>query len=381
MSSHISKDTFFYIIEQRLFRYIEAIFGNRGMGASLASVINCNSEKMKSLASQDNYFGEGFWGYGINTICDGNELMSHLDVEEIKYKSASNKHSEKYRNLLVLVFKVDGDFLFVSTFSIDSCQVGVEAKINTKYYLKDLENARISNSKNKILVEFIIKGLSNPILFQIDDYSFPQNLSNGQLAKYYIDKIKEISAGVLKEKVIPKQDVRLSFINDFIEGIHKLQKSPKEKSFITSIKNKGTGRDEAPFRDWFNDWFSGRKYRAEVEAPKGNGRIDLRVCNTECGEKIIEFKGWWNENRKDVVKQVNNYLTEFEGDAYIFMINHLKSPIIDKYKIMLCKNIYGYVEDTWQAITFGTTDYLYYSSIHKIGNKSKTVYHFIFTIW
>ena len=81
MSSHISKDTFFYIIEQRLFRYIEAIFGNRGMGASLASVINCNSEKMKSLASQDNYFGEGFWGYGINTICDGNELMSHLDVE------------------------------------------------------------------------------------------------------------------------------------------------------------------------------------------------------------------------------------------------------------------------------------------------------------
>ena len=154
--THISKDTFFAIIQKRLFRYIEAIWG-RGSSPNIASYIYHNCEKLKALNAHDSFCGKGFWGYGINSICDGRESCSHFDVEEIRKIPNLNKHHEPYRQLLVLAFKVEGNSLFVSTFSLESCTVEVTSKINTRYDLKDFRNARIVNRNNKTMLSSFLQ--------------------------------------------------------------------------------------------------------------------------------------------------------------------------------------------------------------------------------
>jgi hypothetical protein len=74
-------------------------------------------------------------------------------------------------------------------FSIDSCTVGVVSDINQKYDLNNFENARHVTNGQKTIVEFILKGLADPISFQVEDYHFPANLSGDQLSSYYIETI------------------------------------------------------------------------------------------------------------------------------------------------------------------------------------------------
>jgi hypothetical protein len=378
--THISKETFFNIIEQRLWRYKEAIFGNRsGAALTMVAPLQHNLQKMKSIDSIDNYLGKGFWGYGINTICNGQELYSHFDVEEIMLIGELNKHRKDYRKLLVLVFKVENNFLFVSTFSVDSCAVGMNADLNTKYHLKDFENAKIVTRKNKIFIEFIFKGLEKSISFQVDDYSFPQNLDRDNVAKYYIETIKELSSHVPKEN---SSDVKLrifDFINDFIEGIKLLQSQDVNAECIRRLKEENR-KDESSFRYWFQMCFEMKGYIAEPEPQKGSGRIDLKVTHSTISNKIIEFKGWWNGDKKDIITQLYGYLTDFEGDGYIFMINNTRESIVDKYKEIIVPSEMKYIDGTWEEIQYKQTGFSYYKSQHNF-IKTKTVYHFIFSLY
>jgi len=61
--THISKDTFFAIIQKRLFRYIEAIWG-RGGSPNIASYIYHNCEKLKALNAMTVFVERAFGDMG-----------------------------------------------------------------------------------------------------------------------------------------------------------------------------------------------------------------------------------------------------------------------------------------------------------------------------
>ncbi len=100
------------------------------------------------------------------------------------------------------------------------------------------------------------------------------------------------------------------------------------------------------------------------------------------GEKIIEFKGWWNQDTKTSPEQICSYLTDFEKDGYIFMINHLKKKeIVADYKELITKPPMNYIADSWKEHNYENTDMVYYESKHQFAVKEKTIYHFIFNVY
>lgn len=382
---HISKNTFFSTIRERLFKYAEVLSTDGWMYQSIGASIEANMQTLETYNSQDNFCGIGFWGYGINNICNGKDLYIIPDIREIEKDDNLNKHLQPYRGFLVLTFKIDGDFFYVSTFCIDSCKVGINLTINTKYDLEDFDTARLVTRNNKIIVEIIFKRVDKAISFQIDDYyHFPQSFNGGELAKFYIENIKDNAKKVVEKNAVRKNDKNgnlksKNFISDFLLGIKKLQKVGTRKSFIKSIKNNGK-KEEAPFRDWFDEWFDAKGYTTEVEPPKDDGRLDLRISHVTLADKIIEFKGWWNPKKKQILPQVHKYLTEFEKEGYIFMVNSNKGAIANKYDQVVSSPKMKMTKK-FERIDIPDSDYCYYKSIHKIGGKEKIIYHFIFPVW
>jgi hypothetical protein len=169
------------------------------------------------------------------------------------------------------------------------------------------------------------------------------------------------------------------FVKDFLDGIHELQNDGAIQHFIKTIKEKKE-KTEAPFANWFKNWFKAKKYFTEVEPPKGNGRIDLRVSHTAVGNRIIEFKGWWNSKKYDIVSQVVGYLTEFEDEGYIFLIDDTKTGILKKYKNIITSSETSYQNDSWETENYFPNSYKFYKSMHKINGDTKTLFHFIFSI-
>lgn len=375
---HISEQTFFSIIQTRLFRYLEAIWSNGG-SVNIASAIIHNIENFKNLNSQDNFCGRGFWGYGINCISNGKNKTCMADILEIERLNILNKHHEPFRHLQVLTFKVEKRFLFVSTFSIDSCQVGLVSDINQKYDLVDFENARLLTNSQKTSVEFSLKGLPIPICFQVDDYYIPGCLSGGVLAKYYIERMKECAEACKKVENDLTFQPKLSFIDDLVGGIYQLQNQGKRAECIRVLIDESK-KDEGGFRDFFQIILEAKGYSAEAEPLKSHGRIDLKVKHPELSTKILEFKGWWNADRKNIINQLNRYLTDFEDDGYIFMINHTNRNIVLELENLICKPETHYVEGTWKEIKFKNTAFTYFISKHR-SNSLRTVYHFVISVY
>lgn len=176
---------------------------------------------------------------------------------------------------------------------------------------------------------------------------------------------------------------KLNFISDLLDSIKILQKNDTNATCILNIRNSKPDK-ETSFRYWFKDFFSIRYPDAVVtaEEEKGNGRIDLKVSHKAFGDKIIEFKGWWNQDKKQSAEQLCSYLTDFEKEGYIFMINHLKKKdITEDYKFLIQKPSMNYMKDSWKEHKFENTDMVYYESKHRFAVKEKTVYHFIFNVY
>ena len=119
----------------------------------------------------------------------------------------------------------------------------------------------------------------------------------------------------------------------------------------------------------------------DAESFKGNGRIDLKVFHASIGNKIIEFKGWWNNDKKEIVKQLCSYLTEFESDGRVFMSNHTKNNIIEEYRKIIMSAEMQFISDSWQKIVVEPTGYSYFISKHGFSNEGKILYHFIFPVY
>src|SRR5438067_5780527 len=88
-----------------------------------------NLQTIKRIIEENNLLDADIWGYGINSISDGKEEFSSIDVEAVKRTGGLNKHHESFRKLHLLTYKIENNALFVSTFSIDSCSVGVDCNV------------------------------------------------------------------------------------------------------------------------------------------------------------------------------------------------------------------------------------------------------------
>jgi hypothetical protein len=224
LDMHISKNYFFEVLEKRLREYEEAIFGTKrmpGMKQHLLTALLRHIQELKKIDSLYNLFGKSFWGFGINNICDGTDEYTNPDVFEVKRIGGLNKHHEKYRYLYFLLFKIENDLFFVSTFIIDSCGYGHTSKINRQFKLEDFKNYEIVKKGSAIIVELFFTSSSKPIRFQIDTYHFGGHLSGELLAKYYVDtttnSVKEHKSSRAQTSSYKKEDITLDKKIDKVE--------------------------------------------------------------------------------------------------------------------------------------------------------------------
>ena len=170
------------------------------------------------------------------------------------------------------------------------------------------------------------------------------------------------------------------FTDDFTDAIKALQQKGVNEPCIKNIRE-SSKQSESDFRNYFKSFFEARYKNAHVTAEEemGRGRIDLKITEKGFTDRIIEFKGWWNNDRKHIVSQTKSYLTEFEGTGFIFMVNHLKEKsIVDDYRSIICSDETGYIDKSWKEIKANNGDYIFYESQHKVGPVQKTIKHFLF---
>ena len=188
-----------------------------------------------------------------------------------------------------------------------------------------------------------------------------------EFSEYFESPIKEM----------PTQE----FISKLLKGINTLQSQDCKEECIRLIKGEGKNR-EAPFRDWFVTFLSGSYDYVNSEPEKGNGRIDLKVEDKKLGTKIIEFKGWWNNDKDQVVSQIMNYLTDFNYDGYIIIINHNKKKnILKDYQSIIKTPEMNYVMNSVQEIEFDDTKFKYFQTHHYDGIRTKVLTHIILNVY
>ncbi len=377
---HVSKDEFFHVLGIRLIAYHDAIANPHGPNFTMhmATCREYHLNKIRQWDSESDLLGGTFWGYGFNRISDGKTIKQQPDVSEVKLFGGFNKHNEEYRRLQLLTFQVREDALLVSTFNIDSCAVNIEADLQTRHPLKQFSFAKKVVRGQFVSVEFHFSHLQQPIEFVVETYLVPTCFGSSNLAAYYVQAITELAAHYKGASGTPLPAVQHNFVHDFVEGIKALQEADDTAECIRLHRTGKT--NEASFRNWFVTWLKARGYSVEAEPEKGKGYIDLKAVHPTTGSKIVEFKGWWNSDKDQVIAQVCKYLTEFEGDGYIFMINHTKTSIKDRYQNLIQSPELSYIDGSWRAIRYGSSAYEYYVSEHRMLHGVKQVHHFIFQV-
>lgn len=180
--------------------------------------------------------------------------------------------------------------------------------------------------------------------------------------------------------LLKKKEEQKPFIMHLIDGVKGLQNDDERVLCIRNLRNDGPDK-ESLFRDHFKTFLSGRfeDGTVTIEEGKGTRHIDLKITSRLYGEKILEFKGWWNQDKEQVVEQVCGYLTDQHPEGYIFMINDNKNkPIVEPYKAKVATENMGYIPDSWFSHTVPGTQITYFESKHKLAIHTKTLYHFIF---
>lgn len=155
-----------------------------------------------------------------------------------------------------------------------------------------------------------------------------------------------------------------------------------EPSFVKDFKSqKTTSLLETDFRNFFYYIFGfSNDTKIDAEALSRVGRTDLRVESDKFGTKTFEFKIWGRHNHKEVVKQIYDYLTDFENEGFVFMVNtNEKKEIDNEYLSNLQLPEMGYIPNTLEIQK--NIGLKYYITKHKINVKTKTIYHFIYNIY
>ncbi|MFD1769590.1 hypothetical protein [Sphingobacterium suaedae] len=174
-----------------------------------------------------------------------------------------------------------------------------------------------------------------------------------------------------------------SIIEAIVDGFRLLQSNDSNEPCLQNIRNNGQNKESA-FRYWFKNFLVARfgNIPITVEEEKGIGRMDLKIHNDKKGTTVIEFKGWWNRDKNNTARQLCGYLTEFDADGFIIMINNLKSKDIGSaYKQLVIAPEMQYLADSWKEHQVANTSFSYFESQHLNSIKPKKIYHFIFNIY
>ena len=144
--------------------------------------------------------------------------------------------------------------------------------------------------------------------------------------------------------------------------------------------NKTTQLLEADFRNiiYYNFGLS-LDITTSAEALSRIGRTNLQLESNKFGTKTFEFKIWGSNDYKDVVKQIYEYLTDFEDVGFIFMVNKNKKSIDDEYIKNLQSSDMGYISNSLEKKDLH--GYTIFISRHKIYVKEKRIYHFIYNLY
>jgi hypothetical protein len=239
---HISEHQMIEILNKRMDEYYTAITGNSysGMrGAYIKTAQRINILKVQNQAKKSKLYDGEFWGYGINSISDGIEIHSTIDVKDFKKIQDLNKHHHDQRFLWLLTFKVEAESLFVSIFCIDTATFGVNSNLNSKYDLTDFQNARVRTRGNVTYVDFIFKSLEKPIHFQIDSYAQGGKLHGEQLGEYYVEQITEKGRFIKQNnKIAEKLKSEIKLVEEEVDVIEQKLRAVFVNTLETASGNK-----------------------------------------------------------------------------------------------------------------------------------------------
>jgi hypothetical protein len=307
-----------------------------------------------------------------------NCFQSHLEFKTLYFISGNNfvQLIEKNKQALRKVTKEKLAILFFQKAFIfengqSLFQVGEmtrllikEGLLDISEQLKKLETKTALDISNNNLAEIRTNSLLND-----EGYKDVEDL---QKEYWSIEKDKYQSKLQIEECTQP------TFLDYFINGIKELQSQGINQECIRNITDKKYL--ESPFRYFFKSILSSIYESVEAEPEKSNGRIDLKIQDKKLNSSvIIEFKGWWNKDKYNITQQTLGYLTDFEKEGFVFMINHNKKKNIDEeYKSKIIVPQSHYIENSWKEIKYKETDFTFYISEHRFNKKIKILNHFIF---
>ncbi|MEN5436710.1 hypothetical protein ABE545_23980 [Sphingobacterium faecium] len=244
----------------------------------------------------------------------------------------------------------------------------LEAFKNSKNRLTEQTQLELANAIHKLDQAFMVEeGIEDKPYWQLIN----KWLEN---EKKHIDRIREIIGNDYSTE---------SFILNVLDGIRQLQSGGTNEYCINLVRG-GHGDRESQVRNWFNTFLTARYKDSDVTAEeiRGQGHMDLKLFHSQMSPKIMEFKGWWNNDKTNIANQMASYLTDAEGEGFIFMINHLKvKEISGEYRELITQDSNGYITDTWKVNQVPNSAITYYESRHRSGTTEKTLYHFIFNAY
>lgn len=337
-----------------------------------------------------------------------------LEIKQMKKETKTIQLAEFLNNICIILkeyttIKQLDDikilFEFIKTIEVEDLFKEYKEIIENYFYLLNsfillLENNtqidELNMRKNKLqefnrlnltTSEFIHKSFQLIKLIEsyMNDY---QNsiLKNNIKNEYEIElkKLIDLSFDIKNEtsflySLNSTEDVNLLLCNLTLRTIELMQKN--EPTFVKEYKSKKTTQLlEADFRNivYYNFGLS-LDITISAEALSRVGRTDLQLESNKFGTKTFEFKIWGSNDYKDVVKQIYEYLTDFEDVGFIFMVNKNKKSIDDEYIKNLQSNDMGYISNSIQKKEMN--NFNIFISKHKIHVKEKTIYHFIYNLY
>lgn len=241
---------------------------------------------------------------------------------------------------------------------------------NKIFLLENIEKIEEEHrSPETVYVEFHFKDLRHSWWNYSSQFDLlgPEIYMNQDFAQFAANITNLLSGELLGGREVKIALSPKNFIADLVEGISTLLHDESETPFLDNIRLRRKGsRLEAPFRNWFTSWFKARHYEAHKERLKGKGHIDLTLIHPDLSDKIIEIKGWWNIHKIGIIQQLYKYLTQFEGDGYVLMINHTKKTILRDYKKIVMTRKTGYIAKTWKSFKHKSSAFEYFKSQHRL---------------
>lgn len=338
----------------------------------LASINNNDNELSLSKVA---VFLDSF----ASVMKESNGLKSIDDIKSmLDYVNTLNAYEvfDDYLNIIKSYFHLVYDFYML--LKSDISPVGLQSK---KQVLQNHKSNTLTTS------EFINKSLR--VIKYIDEYKKEESsaILKANVKTKYLKTLEDLVFSPFEASLessflysfSEKVDVNYQLCGLLAKSIFLLQRN--EPGFIRNYKSGKTKQLlESDFRDViYRTLGMSDEITVSSESLSRVGRTDLQIESKKFGIKTFEFKIWGSNDYKEVVSQIYKYMTDFENEGFIFMVNKNQECILDKYKDNLISDSMGYIQDSLEEINFN--GYLCYMSKHKILTKTKSIYHFIYNMY